>query len=46
MADVVIFDKEPPPGTPKGAKRSRSDDVEGYVNFIIGIVNKYYKRSV
>ncbi|MEW6416922.1 MAG: hypothetical protein AB1480_02240 [Nitrospirota bacterium] len=46
MADVVIFDKEPPPGTPEGAKRFRRDDVEGYVNFIIRIVNKYDKRSV
>ncbi len=46
MADVVIFDKEPPPWTPEGAKRFLSDDVEGYVNFIIRIVNKYDKRSV
>jgi molybdopterin-guanine dinucleotide biosynthesis protein len=40
MADVVIFDEEPPIGTPEVAKRFRSDDVEGYINFIIGIVNK------
>lgn len=46
MADVVIFDKEPPLGAPGGAKRFRRDDVEGYVNFIIGIVNKYEDTEI
>ena len=40
IADVVIFDKEPPPRTPAGAKRFRSDDVEGYVDFVMGLVKK------
>jgi len=40
IADVVIFDKEPPPRTPAGAKRFSSDDVEGYVDFVMGLVKK------
>ncbi|MDI6889332.1 MAG: hypothetical protein QMC83_00100 [Thermodesulfovibrionales bacterium] len=38
MADAVIFDKDLPSGTPEGAERFRSDDVEGYTNFITGLM--------
>jgi hypothetical protein len=40
MADVVIFDKEPPPEIPKNAKRFRRDDVEGFIKFIMGLVKE------
>src|SRR4030042_778921 len=40
IADVVIFDKEPPPRTPAGANRFRSDDVEGFIKFIMGLVKE------
>ncbi len=39
IADVVIFEKEPPPGTPESAKRFYSEDVEGCINFITGLIN-------
>jgi molybdopterin-guanine dinucleotide biosynthesis protein len=39
MADVVIFDKEPPLRTPEGAKRFHRDDVEG-LDFIIRLIKK------
>ena len=38
MADVVIFDKKPPQGIPKNAKRFRRDDVEEFVDFVMGLV--------
>ncbi|MEW6161763.1 MAG: hypothetical protein AB1606_00345 [Nitrospirota bacterium] len=38
IADAVIFDKDLPSGTPEGAERFRSDDVEGYTNFITGLM--------
>jgi molybdopterin-guanine dinucleotide biosynthesis protein len=40
MADVVIFDKKPPPEIPKNAKRFRRDDAEGVVDFIMGLIKK------
>jgi molybdopterin-guanine dinucleotide biosynthesis protein len=40
MADVIIFDKEPPQGTPEGAKRFHMDDVEKCINFIIRLIKK------
>jgi molybdopterin-guanine dinucleotide biosynthesis protein len=40
MADVVIFDKKPPQGIPKNAKRFNKDDVEGFVDFVMGLVKK------
>ncbi|MBM4140062.1 MAG: molybdopterin-guanine dinucleotide biosynthesis protein B [Nitrospira sp.] len=38
MADVVIFEKDPPPRTPEAAKKFRSDDMEGFLNFIKGLL--------
>jgi len=38
MADVIIFDKKPPQGIPKNAKRFRRDDVEEFVDFVMGLV--------
>lgn len=38
MTDVVIFEKDLPQGTPEGAKKFRSDDVEGFLNFIKGLL--------
>ena len=40
MADVVIFEKEPPQGIPKNAKRFRRDDVEGVIDFIMGLIKE------
>jgi LAO/AO transport system kinase len=40
LADAVIFDKDPPQGTPEKAKRFSLDDTEGYVNFITGLIAK------
>ncbi len=40
MADVVIFDKKPPQGIPKNAKRFRRDDVEGFIKFVTGLVKE------
>ena len=40
MADVVIFDKELPPGIPEGAKRFQKDDVEECIDFVTELVNK------
>jgi len=45
MTDVVIFDKEPPQGIPKNAKRFRRDDVEGFVEFITGLVKEYEENT-
>jgi uridine kinase len=40
MANTVIFDKDPPKGTPKTAKTFHLNHKEEYVNFITGLVNK------
>jgi hypothetical protein len=40
MTNVVIFEKEPPQGTPESAKRFRRDDVEGYIDFLTGLVKE------
>jgi len=40
MADVVIFDKEPPQGIPKSAKRFRREKVEGFIKFVMGLVKE------
>jgi uridine kinase len=40
MADVVIFDKEPPLRTPEGAKRFHRDDVEGFIDYLIRLIKK------
>jgi len=46
MADAVVFDIDPPPGIPERAKRFRSDNEEGYINFIIGhIVGRKGERA-
>lgn|GEM_PF-711031 len=39
IADVVIFEKEPPLGTPESAKRFYSEDMEGNINFVTGLIN-------
>jgi molybdopterin-guanine dinucleotide biosynthesis protein len=39
-ADVVIFDKKPPQGIPKNAKRFRRDEVEGVLKFVMGLVKE------
>lgn len=38
-ADLVIFDREPPEGTPAGAEKFHQDDIQGYVNCITGIID-------
>jgi molybdopterin-guanine dinucleotide biosynthesis protein len=45
ISDVVIFDKEPPQGTPEGAKRFHMDDVEGCINFVTGLIKKCEDRG-
>jgi molybdopterin-guanine dinucleotide biosynthesis protein len=44
MADVVIFNEEPPQGTPESAKRFRKDDVEGCIDFITGLINEFEEK--
>jgi uridine kinase len=46
MADVVIFDKKPPQGIPKNSKRFRRDDVEGFVDFVTGLIKKYKDNRI
>lgn len=46
MADVVIFDKEPPQGIPKDAKRFRRDDVEECINCITRLIRKYRDNRI
>jgi molybdopterin-guanine dinucleotide biosynthesis protein len=45
MADVVVFDKEPPQATPEAAKRFQRDDVEGCIDFIIRLIKKCGDRG-
>lgn len=45
MADAVIYDKDPPKGTPETVKRFRLNNKEEYVNFIIGLVSKGKNRK-
>jgi hypothetical protein len=40
IADVVIFEKDPPSETPEGAEIFRSEDVEGCINFITGLIKE------
>ncbi len=40
LADVVIFDKKPPQGIPKNAKRFNRDNVVGFIDFVIGLVKE------
>jgi len=41
MADIVIFEKEPPAKTPENAKRFSKNDVEGFINFIARLIKGY-----
>ena len=38
MADAVIFDKNPPQGIPKTAKKFHINNEEKYINFTIGLM--------
>ena len=38
MADIVIFEKEPPAKTPESAKRFSKNDVKGYINFLTRLI--------
>ena len=38
MADVVVYDKVLPHGTPENAKKFRTNDVEGFLNFVSGLL--------
>lgn len=40
MADVVIYDKEPPNEIPEHSKRFTWDSVEGCIDYIIGLVRE------
>ena len=40
MADVVVFDGEPPFGTPRRAKNFRRDEVGKILDFISGVIKK------
>ena len=46
MADVVIFDKEPPQGIPKNAKRFRRDDAEECINCITRLIREYKDNRI
>lgn len=45
MADVVIFDKKPPQGIPKSAKRFRRDEEEGFIEFVTGLIKEYEENT-
>jgi hypothetical protein len=45
MADVVIFDKKPPQGMPQGAKRFCRDNVEGFLDFVTGLIKEYEDKA-
>jgi molybdopterin-guanine dinucleotide biosynthesis protein len=38
IADVVIFEKDPPPDAPEGAKKFCKDDHEGFLKYIISLI--------
>lgn len=40
MADIVVFDGEPPVGTPRRAKNFRRDEVGKILDFISGVSKK------
>jgi molybdopterin-guanine dinucleotide biosynthesis protein len=40
MTDVVVFDKEPPQGTPEGPKRFHRDDAEKCIDYLIRLIKK------
>ena len=40
MADIVVFDGEPPVGTPRRAKNFRRDEVGKILDFISGVIKK------
>jgi molybdopterin-guanine dinucleotide biosynthesis protein len=41
MADIVIFEKEPPDKTPENAKRFSKNDVKVYINYIAQLIRGY-----
>jgi len=45
MADIVIYDKEPPNETPERSKRFSWDSVEGCIDYVIGLVQKAQSAS-
>lgn len=45
MADAVIFDKNPPQGIPKTAKKFHIDNEEDYINFTIGLMVKRNRKT-
>jgi hypothetical protein len=40
MADIVIYDNEPPGETPERSKRFSWDSLEGSIDYIIGLVRE------
>jgi uridine kinase len=45
IADVVVFDKEPPAETPKKAKSFRKDDIKKCIDYVIKLIKKYGDRG-
>jgi molybdopterin-guanine dinucleotide biosynthesis protein len=45
MADVVIYDKEPPNKTPERSKRFSWDSIEGGIDYVIGLVQSLRLRD-
>jgi molybdopterin-guanine dinucleotide biosynthesis protein len=45
MADVVIFDKKPPHGTPEAAKRFYRDDVKGFIDYVMRLIKECGDRG-
>ena len=46
MADVVIFNKEPPPGISKDAKKFYRDDAEECINCITRLIREYKDNRI
>jgi molybdopterin-guanine dinucleotide biosynthesis protein len=45
MADIVIFEQEPPAKTPESAERFSKNDVKEYINFIARLIKKYEDKK-
>jgi molybdopterin-guanine dinucleotide biosynthesis protein len=45
MADVVVYGKKPPKGMPKRSQRFRWDDLQGCIDYVMGLVEKRKKDS-
>ncbi len=43
---IFSFEKKPPQGISKNAKRFSRDDVKGFVDFVMGLIKKYKDNRI